>query len=312
MSLVLALMPAGASAVDRFVNPHGTCPIGSLPRHATIQEAVDSATPGDAIGVCPGIYQEIVTVPATKPGISLTGLGHVTVERPGFEDGGLTVLADDVRIERLELRGFSPIALSVTAHRALIRNNRVSGVDVAIFMSGDGHRVYGNVASALGGGIVLQAINGADVAGNRAASPGTGILLASVDATSGGTVVHHNVAAGETSIAMVDADGGTIRNNSVRGMIFLARTAGAALVHNLVHGGGPFGVMVDDSTGCTIGFNRIAFGGGGIEIRDSTHCLIQRNNVSRSGFLDCVWDGQGSHAFVANACGSETPAGAWD
>jgi parallel beta-helix repeat protein len=312
VAVVLALMPAGAFAVDRFVNPHGTCPIGGLPQHATIQGAIDSADPGDQIGVCPGTYREIVTVPADKTAISITGLGRVIVERPDLEDGGLTVLADDVRIEKLELRGFNPTALTVTANRATIRNNRAFGVDVGIFMSGDGHRVHNNFASARDGGIVLHAINGADVSGNRARSDGTGIATSNVDLTAPGTVIHHNIASGESSISMVGSAGGVIRNNTVRGMIFVLRTTGAAIVHNMIRGGGPFGLMMIESHGCTIGFNAITFSGGGIDLLDSTGCTIQRNNVFRNFSVDCIWDGRGSHAFLGNACATETPDGAWD
>jgi nitrous oxidase accessory protein NosD len=69
----LAMGPARAATVlvvdDDFPR---SCAHGAAD-HATIQEAVDEADPWDRIRVCPGTYEETVTVPADKRGLIIKG-----------------------------------------------------------------------------------------------------------------------------------------------------------------------------------------------------------------------------------------------
>jgi len=39
---------------------------------------------------------------------------------------------------------------------------------------------------------------------------------------------------------------------------------------------------------------------------------VTRNNVSRSGVVDCRWDGGGANVLGENNCGTQQPAGAFD
>jgi hypothetical protein len=72
----LLVVPA-ADAASGYTVANATSP-ASCARNAnfsSIQAAVDAAPPGATISVCPGTYQEYVTVPAGKNNLSIRGLG---------------------------------------------------------------------------------------------------------------------------------------------------------------------------------------------------------------------------------------------
>jgi nitrous oxidase accessory protein NosD len=325
--LLLGILNGSAAAYDRFVNPRGTCgpgTVGARPQHATIQEAVDAAAPGDAIGVCPDEYLDGVTVPASKTGLSLTGLGIVllrAISAPSFS--GFEIEADDVTVERFEIRGFDTAGVSVIGHRARIRNNHIHRNAAGVILQGDGHRVQANaIEGNVQFGILAALVNGLEIAGNRILGGGIGIAAFAVDQTSPGTAIHHNLVRGAfVGIGVGEAAGGTIRNNTVRfseerGIVAIDTTA-LLIVQNLVHRNGGSGIEVLDSTDCGVGFNSVGFnglvaGGHGIALERVDGCVVARNNVSRNGAPDCAGDGAGANTFVANACASEDPPGDWD
>lgn len=73
-------------------------------QHATIQGAVDAATPGDLILVSPGIYREEVTI--TTPSLVIRGLDRnsTVVDGEFVRPNGFNVLADGVALENLTAR----------------------------------------------------------------------------------------------------------------------------------------------------------------------------------------------------------------
>ena len=76
--------------------------------HATIQAAIDAASPGDTIKVGKGTYQENLVIPAAKTGLTLGGAkGTVLEARPAGGDGagpGLIVRADGVTLRGVTIR----------------------------------------------------------------------------------------------------------------------------------------------------------------------------------------------------------------
>src|SRR4051812_25428449 len=74
-------MVIGASSAFATTFTVGTCSGGGFP---TIQAAVNGASAGDKINVCPGTYVERVNVPAGKNGLTLQSLGHLaaTIQAP--------------------------------------------------------------------------------------------------------------------------------------------------------------------------------------------------------------------------------------
>jgi parallel beta-helix repeat protein len=69
-ALGLSLAPAGAAGALVVDDDDGRCRYGHA-GYSTIQSAVDDAEPGDVILVCPGVYEETVTV--TTPHLRIKG-----------------------------------------------------------------------------------------------------------------------------------------------------------------------------------------------------------------------------------------------
>ena len=53
--LALAIFPASAQALDRYVNPDGICG-GNTPCYSTIQAAIDASSAGDMIHLDAAVY----------------------------------------------------------------------------------------------------------------------------------------------------------------------------------------------------------------------------------------------------------------
>lgn len=71
---------------------------------ASIQAAVAAAEPGDKVKVCPGLYNEIVTVPKT---LELDGAGPDPRERTGDPTEEAVVLSFNLQSSRIVLEGFT-------------------------------------------------------------------------------------------------------------------------------------------------------------------------------------------------------------
>jgi hypothetical protein len=77
MLLVGAIGATAANADSKFVVANGTSPAGCAKNanYASIQAAVNAAPAGATISVCPGTYQEYVTIPASKNNLNIKGMG---------------------------------------------------------------------------------------------------------------------------------------------------------------------------------------------------------------------------------------------
>jgi hypothetical protein len=105
----LVLGPARAGGVLVVDDDPGTgsCHAGHVAL-ATIQEAVDRARPGDTIRVCPGVYDETVTV--TTPRLAIKGAKWGQDARTRSQEGesevtgGVRLLADLITWDGFLLR----------------------------------------------------------------------------------------------------------------------------------------------------------------------------------------------------------------
>src|SRR5262245_10432612 len=127
VALVLLVAPLAAEAYDRLVNPFQSCSLSGTPEYNTLQEAVDAASPGDHIGVCPGGYFLGEAVASVTKSVTITGIGAAIVTSFGGVSGGpcVDVSAQDVTIRYLTIRDCEiGIRVQATATGALIQNNR--------------------------------------------------------------------------------------------------------------------------------------------------------------------------------------------
>jgi Right handed beta helix region len=82
MILVLVALHGSMYAITRVVGPPACRP--SLPHFSTIQSAIDASGMGDTVLVCPGNYQEQLTIaiPLNLEGIPYQGLAAVVITAP--------------------------------------------------------------------------------------------------------------------------------------------------------------------------------------------------------------------------------------
>jgi parallel beta-helix repeat protein len=321
VSFVLAgvlLWAVPAAAVDRLVgDPLAPCVADAVPIHPTIGAAVTAAAPGETIVVCPGTYTEHVTV--DKADLTLQGQGLVKLVSPGTAGSGLVVTASGVTIHRFDISGYDSVnecGVVVMGPDADIRNNRVhhNALGGICAFAATGFLVGHNVTDEnLSSGILLQGTTGGLVGNNTARNNGQAGISA-FDCS--GATIDRNLASGNANdgIFVHNCDV-TIRNNTVRGGFFGLRVTnadGPVATLNSVQGS-TIGAVVENATNGTVSFNSIGFSElFGIWLITSNGFTLTRNNVSRSGTVDCLWDGSGTHTFLNNSCKTEVPAGAWD
>jgi parallel beta-helix repeat protein len=351
--VVLLVMLATASLTALAATPaHGfdllvddnlvPCVAPAPPVFQTIQDAVDVATAGQSIGVCPGTYAETVTVDVA--GLSIEGIGVVKVTTPGGAgpERGFHVTVPDVTLRRLEILGFAnPGSCGVLvdgASGATVVSNRVHDNDAGVCVDfSDGTRVHHNIVrdNAAQGILALNVnaieINSNTITGNARA----GIFAMSVDLVDpsvGVSEIHHNLAAGNGTggtgdgfegIQLFVAIGVKVRNNTVRGNgsdgILVSHGKGVVVTQNRSQSNGRAGIGLDASDeSCLVSLNATALNANeGLRLLDVLDSTITRNNssrndVSQGGFFDCFINDPDGNTFIANNCGTEDPPGVFD
>ena len=255
---------------------------GAECRHAdftTIQAAVDAASSGMTILVCPGTYHESVTIAKSDLRIRAKGPRRAVVL-----DGNAQMLFAGFYIQNAS-------GNLITGFR--IQNFHEAGI---LLDNGDGNRIRKNVTT--GGhhdGIELRlGSSGNRIEHNRSidnlAGNACGIQIR--DAGSTGNKLRYNV---------------SINNNWGVRVGFGA--TGNVVFHNRATNNRAFGILdFSGADGTRIRENR-AFGNPtGISIQGSTGVLVARNHAF-GNTLDLQWDGTGSNTFRNNHCDTSVPPG---
>jgi parallel beta-helix repeat protein len=234
-ALFLLSAPAGAAAVDRFVNPNDTCTseqVAGNPEHDTIQGAVDASSPGDVILVCPDTYQETVVIAVDD--LSLLGLPPVLLQPRTPAGPCIVVDAANVAIRRFEIAGCHVgIDVLATAIGGLIANNTLHDNETALRLnsplglvaqnnlardnivgieaSGDDTQVNNNTVRNNLFGIFLHEGSGLTAFKNRAQNNLVGI---GADFALSCVMSFNSVSLNVLGIAIFDSDGCAIQSNN--------------------------------------------------------------------------------------------------
>ena len=297
----------------------------------TIQAAVEAASAGTTILVCPGTYHGSVNIVGpSKNGIQLIAKGRGDDDEIDDEDDaraeGIVVLAGDhtqengfylqdvsgVRIEGFTVRdfGITPSSFGVVgmgnnilllrAHGNTISRNVVTGSDMmGIWLINSGSNlVEHNVARD----------NDANAYGL-----GCGLMLSAPDAAgkalSANNVFRHNVS----------------RGNPLAGLMIRNAGTGTVVSRNVLSRGGRLGLQVWDTPGALLEGNALNKNRGlftnpaapqfafGLDLRRSGASTVRRNiafrNGPAAGSYDFFWDGVGVVNFDDNRCGTSQPGG---
>jgi parallel beta-helix repeat protein len=316
-----------AAAVDRLVDDNLVpCVSGGLPIHATINDAVAAAAPGEVIVVCAGTYSEFVEV--FTDDLVIQAMGLVKLVSPGGPGVGFFVEANGVTIRGFDISGYTEAddcGIVASGIGGDILNNRVHDNDFGICVGfAEGMRIRSNVVENNASDAILPfLVEGLQVSSNTVRNNGGfGIWLLFCDfAGPVQTNVHQNSVTGNGGDGIfADACPAIIQNNQVRNNALLGPdfhgihifdSEGAVVTKNIVQSSN-VGIFVEEVFDCTVSLNSVSFNAVGIDVFESDGCTFTRNNVSRSDVIDCVWDEVGTHTFTANACVTEFPAGAWD
>lgn len=155
-----------------------------------IQPRIDAASPGDLLRLAPGRHAGPLVI--DRP-LTLTGEPGATIAGPGT-GSVLTITADDVRIEGLEITGSgidlpamdSAVLVQRTAKRALVRGNRIVGNLFGVYLHGaadsvvEGNTIIGRddlrLAEA-GNGVSIWNAPGAKVLDNEFSRGRDGIFV---------------------------------------------------------------------------------------------------------------------------------------
>jgi len=157
---------------------------------ASLQALVDAAQPGDVIRLAPGRHAGPVRV--DRP-IALVGESGAVLVGPG-SGSVVTIAADDVRVEGLEITGSgrdlpamdSAVLVTRDARRALVRGNRLLGNLFGVYLHGaagsivEGNEIVGRTdlrLSEAGNGVSIWNAPGAQVIGNTIRKGRDGIFV---------------------------------------------------------------------------------------------------------------------------------------
>jgi parallel beta-helix repeat protein len=211
--LLLLAAPAVAAAYDLIVNPFHSCSLSGTPEYLTLQDAVTAANPGDQIGVCPGTYDQTVTV--SKP-VTFTAIGYVLIN-PSWVQGKacFDIEADGVTVRYFVIKGCD-VAITIAGNEALIQNNQLQYNGTGILITSAENFIVQNnlIQDTAGTGISVTGLSDGTIKNNTLQGGGTGILVAAPGVIVNKNSVQHFGSAGIEAFGAPAADC-TISFNSV-------------------------------------------------------------------------------------------------
>ena len=230
---------------------------------ASIQAAVAAAEPGDKVKVCPGLYNEIVTVPKT---LELDGAGPDPRERTGDPT------------EEAVVRSFKLLAPAVVLEGFTIQGTFPSIVTSQLF---SGYRVERNLVNSL---LVLQTSGFEETRVRQNVFTDSGIFCSPCPLSR----IEQNLLTGATGISVNNTANIEIAHNSSRNVfsvaIRLVFVTDARVHHNDIENASQSGIELLLATRVDVTHNRVEnagrlFGADGIFAASSSSILIARNTV---------------------------------
>jgi len=289
------------------------CPNADFNR---IQDAINAASPGDTIMVCPGTYVECLVIEKSLT-LKGTGRGKSVVQAVGygwppyFWPPPLKIVGEteiEVIVEDLTFtRGWHGAGVLITGRaRATIQNNEI--------IDNDAGMIVRDFAQAI---IVGNVIQGGDVGrwgiwvgGSAVATIRDNVILdvywdgILLEDSSYGTIIGNMISENFSGVTVTDNAYADIRENNISNNapygIYLLGFAQAMIYGNTISGQ-ERGIVMGDSTWATIQNNNISgridrgwvLGAAGIVMEETAQAIIQGNTIAEFKAFSSPWWPQG-------------------
>jgi parallel beta-helix repeat protein len=318
LSLMTMALSAQSSLAKTVVVGASTCNPGPV-HYATIQDAVNAATDGSTVLVCPGLYPEQVVIqkPLTVKGIADGGAGAAVITVPA---GGLvpnaTTLSYGVVAAQLLVQNTSTQPVTV-------RNLTVDGAGstcpvganrtVGIQLLNIGDPTWEVGAGYIQNVVVRNQFDGCN-SGQAIASENSyvtigpneihGFDLEGVVQHGGNNNINGNtIQSGLTGVALFGALHSGVLNNTLstaRGIDVDATSTDLTISNNTL---GPFvgtGILLEGSSGNVVKNNKINASSVGIWVFNATGNVVQGNVVSNAQMGLVLQKSGGGNSFSSN------------
>lgn len=294
----------------------GTCQ-PALVHFSTIQAAINASPQGGTILVCPGVYQEQISIyhPLTIKGIDNNGSNFARITMPpGGEFAQVFVQATGVYLSDLTIDGTNNGGACGQGPYGIWYNDS-SGVinEVAI----RNETPTGNPTCSDGNGILVTASSGNATSltvenSSIHAFGGNGVIASGVNVNvtlKNNTIGGNNPGPASNGVAYVGGASGTMSGNSIANVI--------EAVSYPNEGGAGFGILIECSDGVIVSGNNIADTQVGIWIGEFGTCTggygnantITRNTISQTHIFDAIYV-CGNYNLVQNNTINSTSEGA--
>ena len=288
-----------------YVAPGGDCG-GVTPCYATVQAAVDAASPGDEIRVATGTYTGV----SARAGVTQTVYISKTVTiRGGYTIADWTTPDPAGSLTTLDAQGRGRVLHITGDISPVVEGLRITGGNAA----GLGGHSWGDTGGGVDGISATATISNNQVLSNTARHGG-GLYLNSSDATLSNNTISNNTAAGSGGGLWLSSSPATISGNTISGNTgsywgggLYLRKSDAILSSNVIYSntitvnyGGGVGL---DNSNATLSGNHI-YGntaverGGGVFLSESNATL---NGNIVTGNSTALWGGGLYLSPVSNA-----------
>jgi parallel beta-helix repeat protein len=269
LSLAAAIVPAQvAMAATLLVGPGRT--------YATIQDAINAASPGDTIVVNNGVYREQVLVNKRVTLVSANGSAVTTIN-----SSGLTGLSWTWNYYEDYTATFYPAVQLQTSNVVLGTAGRgftITGAD-AFAWAGDPHEIEPGELPVESGVGVLDLASGCAIGGNNISANGWGLFEVYFWGAPN-TIISGNTFSNNALAIYLGLGGGASGNDTVQNNTFI-NNSGAVTLEGT---SGP--------TSSRIVNNTLRGNGQGIQIQGGcSNVTISGNNISDTHAIDMDWNG---------------------
>jgi parallel beta-helix repeat protein len=304
--------------------------VGQDAKYCRIQDAIDSASPGDEIEVENGTYAENVEV--SKP-IKLRGIGNPVVDANGL-GCAIVLSADGAVLEGFHVINSNQAGIKVTSCGNIIKNNSASGNSIGIDLLNSNHNLLRDnllddnladfeamflrydlsfdndidTSNLVGGKPIYYIVNASEKVIDKSSNAGVVYCIGCKNVSVRGLELRKNA----MGIILVNCNHSILENNIIQqnkgGGIFLQGSQNNIIKNNSILDNDRAGIFLSASCNNTVANNRISNDIYGIFLLGSSYNILEKNVISRNKeglklFQGCIGNKILGNEFLENEIG---------